>query len=133
MRVELKIEGLKKTLGNLSQVERQMADIAYNKALESLGVKIGEISKDKVPVDKGQLKQSFSVQKVGNDWICGYNKVYAAYQHQGVRKDGSRIVINRPGGGESFFLSGPVQKNQTQLIKFLQEQFEIELQKIKLS
>jgi hypothetical protein len=127
MRVKIKIQGVSKTLSNLNQIERKMVDIAYNKALFDLGHKIGELSSNKVPVDEGMLKQSFTVQKVGRPWVCGYNKVYAAYQHQGMRKDGTKIISNRPGGGESFFLSGPVQKNQKQLLKFLQERFNFHL------
>lgn len=117
------MQGMQKVLSNLDNLEKQMVDIAYNKALQELGEKIGQITEDKVPVDEGILKSTFTVQKVNGEWVCGYNTDYAAYQHQGMEADGSRVKVNFPGGGETFFLSGPVEANKSQLLEFLQERF----------
>jgi len=123
MKVTIKIEGVKKTVSNLKSIEKRLVDIAYNKALQDLGWKIGELSESKVPVEEGILKSTFTVLKVSGEWVCGYNTEYAAIQHQGMRKDGTHIIRNRPGGGESFFLSGTIEKYQKQLLAFLQERF----------
>lgn len=127
MKVKIEMQGIKKTLSNLDQMEKQMVEIAYNKALQELGAKIGEITQDKVPLEEGILKSTYTVQKVDGEWVCGYNTEYAAMQHQGMRKDGTYIIQDRPGGGESFFLSGPVQANKVQLLQFLQERFNYHL------
>lgn len=127
MRVNIKVEGFDKVFAKLETLERKVVDVAYDKALRELGAKIGELSADKVPVEEGILKSTFTVQKVGGEYVCGYNTEYAAYQHQGMRKDGTNIITNRPGGGESFFLSGPVEANKTQLLQFLQERFDFHL------
>lgn len=127
MKVKLEIQGVKQILSNLDEVEKQMVDIAYNKALQELGAKIGEITQDKVPVEEGILKSTYTVQNINGGWVCGYNTEYASFQHQGMSKDGTHIIKNRPGGGESFFLSGPVQANQAQLFQFLQERFNYHL------
>ena len=123
MKVTVKIQGVEKALKSLAEMEKKLADIAYNKALQELGWKIGEITQSKVPVEEGILKSTFTVQKFGGEWVCGYDTEYAAFQHQGFSKDGTRIIRNRPGGGESFFLSGPVQANKVELLQFLQERF----------
>lgn len=127
MKIKIEITGVKQVVANLKKVERSLVDAAYNKALQDLGEKIGELSASKVPVDEGILKSTFTVVKINGGWVCGYNTEYAAYQHQGMRRDGTRIIRDRPGGGESFFLSGPVQKNRKQLLAFLQERFSIYL------
>ncbi|MDZ4786726.1 MAG: hypothetical protein SGJ02_11695 [bacterium] len=129
MRVEIKVEGFEKVFAKLEALERKVVDVAYDKALRELGAKIGELSADKVPVEEGILKSTFTVQKIAGGWVCGYNTEYAMYQHQGMRKDGTHIINDRPGGGESFFLSGPVEANQTQLLAFLQERFDFHLLK----
>lgn len=130
MRAKIEFQGFKEVLGNIGKMEKGMTDTAYNQALQELGVKIGEITANKVPVEEGILKSTFTVQKIGGEWVCGYNTEYAAFQHQGIDRDGNRKISNRPGGGESFFLSGPVEANKTQLLKFLQERFNIHLSEI---
>ena len=130
MKVTIKIEGHDRAIDSMRGIEKQLVDIAYGQACHDLGDKIGELTKEKTPLDKGDLRGSFTVQKIGDKWVCGYNTEYAAYQHQGMDKNGDRIIINRPSGGQSFFLSQPVQANKVVLLKFLQQRFDLHLNKI---
>lgn len=38
----------------------------------------------------------------------GESSAYAAYQHEGHRADGSHVIRNRPGGGQSKFIEAPL-------------------------
>lgn len=128
--IKIKATGMGSIKKRLNAIEKKLVDHAFNQALQDLGEKIGELSSPKVPVQEGMLKSSFTVQKVGDKWVCGYNQEYAAYQHQGMDKNGARVIEKRPGGGGSFFLSEPAKKNKKQLLEFLQERLNIHLQKI---
>lgn len=117
----LKITGIKETKQGLEKFKKLILNKAVSMALHDLGLKIGELSSDFVPVEFGILKSTFVVQKKGKGWTAGYNTEYASYQHQGVRKDGTRVIRNRPGGGESFFLSKPIQDNKDYLLNFFNQ------------
>jgi hypothetical protein len=101
-----------------------------NNALHDTADKLLEISDTKVPVGEGQLKSSKTVQNTSNGVIAGYNEEYAGYQHQGRRMDGTRIVRQRPAGGQSFFLSSAVDENRSQLQEFTVERITKQLQNI---
>jgi len=126
------LKGIETVRSNLKNVQTTLVEYAFNLALSDLGNKIQEISEPHVPVDKGLLKSSFTVEKINGKWVCGYNEEYAMYIHQGIREDGTREIQNRPGGGKSFFLSQPVQDNKTQLLEFLQERFDFYISQTKL-
>lgn len=123
MKLELNVEGADKIIKKIQAMEKAAVGRAYDKAIQDVGEKIGEVTESGVPVDKGQLKQAFVVTKVGGEWVVGYNTQYAAYQHQGRRKNGSRIVRNRPGGGRTYFLTLAIQENSTALLNFFKERF----------
>lgn len=130
MKIKIEIGGFETAVTNLDSLQKQIVDIAYNKALQELGEKIGQITESKVPVEEGILKSTFTVQKINGEWVCGYNTDYAARQHQGMSNDGTWVKKNFPGGGELFFLSGPVELNKSQLLEFLQERFNFHLSSI---
>jgi len=125
----IKLTGLKEAKNALKQIEKYLVSQARDQALQDLGEKIGELSADKVPVEFGILKSTFTVVKSRGQWLAGYNTEYASYQHQGVRKDGSRVIRNRKGGGQSFFLTQPIQENRQQLLDFFSRRFKHYLQK----
>ena len=107
-------------------------------ALLDLGEEILRISDPKVPKRSGELKSSGfpelgngKVFKEGGKLLVGYNSEYAGYQHQGIRKDGTRIVKNRPAGGQSFFLSATLDENRTQFMQFYKERIKKNIQKFK--
>jgi hypothetical protein len=103
-----------------------------NNALHDTADKLLEISDVKVPVGEGQLKSSKTVQSniADKSIIAGYNEEYAGYQHQGRRMNGTRIVRQRPAGGQSFFLSTALNENRSQLIELAGERITKQLQNI---
>ena len=125
MLINVVINGIEDAIKNFEKIEKKAAKNAYEKAVKDVAEKIGELSSDKVPVDEGILKSTFTVQKLNGKWFCGYNTEYAAYQHEGKDSNGDRIIVNRPGGGQSKFLTGPIQKNQKQLFELFQERFSV--------
>ena len=93
--------------------------------LSAMGVDILRLSKQKVPVDRGQLQSSGILEKKGhNVYTIQYNKKYASYQHRGARKDGTRVVRNYSTQGTgSKFLSDPaseiMRKKRTYFDRYL--------------
>lgn len=82
--------------------------------LSAMGVDIIRLSKQKVPVSAGggHLQSSGIIKKKAtNVYQIQYNKKYAAYQHRGMRKDGSRVVNNYTTSGTGAkFLSDPAEE-----------------------
>lgn len=128
--INTEITGVKELKTRLKNLPKNIAKKAFDFTLRDLGEKIGELSARKVPVQDGLLKASFRIVKRGNRYLVGYNKVYAAYQHEGG--DGKRVIKNRPGGGESHFLSGVIDRNKDNLLKFANQRLEHHLKRLKL-
>ena len=69
------------------------------------------LSRYGVPFDTGRLSQSGFFRREGQYWITGYDTKYAMYQHEGMRRDGSRIVRNWSNGRKSKYLENPLKEN----------------------
>ena len=69
------------------------------------------LSRYVVPFASGRLSQSGFFRKEGQYWITGYDTKYAMYQHEGMRRDGSRIVRNWSNGRKNKFLENPLKEN----------------------
>ena len=69
------------------------------------------LSRMQVPFDSGRLSQSGNVKKFGRVWGTSYNTKYALYQHEGIRKDGSRMVRNWRNGRKGKYLEDPLKEN----------------------
>lgn len=70
------------------------------------------IDSDKqVPFDTGWLQGSGLVEMIGVNPVLGYHAPYAAYQHEGVRADGSHIVKNWQNGRNKKYISDPLTNN----------------------
>lgn len=69
------------------------------------------LSRFGVPFDTGRLSQSGFFRREGQYWITGYDTKYAMYQHEGMRRDGSRIVRNWSNGRKNKFLENPLKEN----------------------
>jgi hypothetical protein len=69
------------------------------------------LSRFVVPFASGRLSQSGFFRREGQYWITGYNTKYAMYQHEGMRKDGSRVVRNWSNGRKSKYLENPMKEN----------------------
>lgn len=123
----MNITGLDKVLVNLGKITNIKV---VDEALMDTADKILQLSDPKVPLIEGILNSSGTKIKERHKVLVGYNSEYAAYQHQGIRKDGSRKIINRPGGGESFFLTKTIDENRNQLIAFTNERIKANLNKL---
>jgi hypothetical protein len=69
------------------------------------------LSRFVVPFASGRLSQSGFFRREGQYWITGYNTKYAMYQHEGMRRDGSRVVRNWSNGRKSKYLENPLKEN----------------------
>jgi hypothetical protein len=69
------------------------------------------LSRFVVPFASGRLSQSGFFRREGKYWITGYDTKYAMYQHEGMRRDGSRVVRNWSNGRKSKYLENPLKEN----------------------
>ena len=89
-------------------------DKAKQEALRTIGDELLRLSQNLVPLDKGMLlNSSFAQWDInGDDYLVVYNKSYAAYQHEGVRSDGSHVVKHYTVPGRSSkYLERPMKEN----------------------
>lgn len=98
---------------------KRLTEIALGKSAEDAGQRIYARSSKYVPVGRGAqggtLKRSpiaggpkrGPVQKISKkEYVIGYYVPYAAYQHRGMRYDGTRVVkrYSKPGSRKEFLL-----------------------------
>jgi hypothetical protein len=110
-------------LRKLNIVGKQ-AESLTEKALNQQGDKLLELSREKVPLDEGTLRQSGNAQQTGPMEVSvGYGgaaAAYALYQHEGG--DGRRVVRNysEPGTGKKY-LERPLLENKILWNKILEQ------------
>lgn len=95
---------------------------AMDRSLNRMAVDIERLSKDQVPVDKGQLRSSGTHSRIGYlSYKVTYNKVYARFQEYGG--DAKRTVRHYTyPGRKSHYLSDPGHIIARQAVNyFLQE------------
>lgn len=98
-------QGLQKTETVVTQAQR--------KGLSDCAVTLLTLSQNKVPLDKSPLLQSGGWELEDDESVAVFYAIeYAAYQHEGMRADGTRQVHNytSPGRGPKF-LEGPLHEN----------------------
>lgn len=111
-----RVTGVGNTKKNLSLIEKKGAKYADDLSTQDLGEKILELCQNAVPIEEGMLRNSGTVQEIGRQFLVGYNKEYAAVQHESAE-------FNHPLGGQAFFLTGPIKQNQNKLLKFKKERY----------
>ena len=96
------------------------ASAAADMVLSGMGVDILRLSKQQVPVDKGQLQSSGILERAGKlQYRIVYNKKYARFQHEGG-DDKRRVRRYTYPGKKSHFLSDPaniIKQNQGNYLK----------------
>jgi len=70
------------------------------------------LSRHEVPHDEGMLQASGHTAPEADGWICAYNSIYAAFQHEGLRRDGSHVIRRYQKGRKKKFLEDPLLMNQ---------------------
>lgn len=87
----------------------------YNKtALNDVANEILRLSSFEVPLDTGNLMGSGSVQEQGEEFIVGYNTVYAARLHENPQ-------YNFQNGRKGKYLENPIKVNADILLRFYNE------------
>jgi hypothetical protein len=87
------------------------------------------LSRYVVPFASGRLSQSGFFRREGQYWITGYDTKYAMYQHEGMRRDGSRVVRNWSNGRKSKYLENPLKENISTWNRVAREVLASELKK----
>lgn len=92
-----------------------------NTGVYAVAKEIMRLSQREVPLDKGELAKSGTIlpDAPAEEIIVGYNKPYAAFQHEGVRKDGTHIVTHWQNGRKKKFLEDPIKNNISMLRGYL--------------
>jgi hypothetical protein len=95
-----------KIIDNIMKFVKNNA-VAMDRGLNRMAIDIERLSKEQVPVDKGQLRSSGNHSRVGiMKYKVTYNKVYARFQEFGG--DDSRTVKNyKYPGKKKGFLRDP--------------------------
>lgn len=108
MKISVDIDGVMKNLGKLNVESSKWAAQALSEMADTLLV----LSRAEIPVQSGRLTGTGNAYQSGQmEYSVSYNTTYAAYQHEGIRRDGTHVIRNRPGGGKSKFLEDPLKMN----------------------
>lgn len=103
---------------------QELNDSADNKidaANRDIALTILLVSHDEVPILIGDLQNSGQVDHgtEENEYIVGYNKVYAAYQHEGHFPDGTHIIKHHTNPrAKTKFLEDPIAHNLPLFLTF---------------
>lgn len=89
--------------------------------LFAIATEVGRLSSHEVPHDTGMLQNSYGIEIGVDEVVAGYNKEYAAYQHEGVRADGSRQITSYQKGRKGKYLEDPIKYNLNALLSFYQK------------
>lgn len=98
--------------GGLNRLEKQV-DKWWRDAREQMADTLLLISRAEVPHDTGFLQTTGHVfYEVPEDAVCvAYNTPYAAYVHEGFRKDGSHVIKHYQKGRKKKYLEDPLKLN----------------------
>ncbi len=95
---------------------------ARGKATMDVGYEVLRLGMHEVPHKKGLLETSGKVEPIGDGRAeVGYNKTYAAYQHEGRRSDGSHVIRHYNFGRKGKFLEDPIKQNLSTLRDYMSE------------
>jgi hypothetical protein len=115
-----------KKLDELARKSSQEMAIEY---LAQAKDEILRLSGFEVPHDTGQLQASGGAERIREGWKIFYNMVYAAYQHEGVRADGTRKIQNYQKGRKGKYLEDPVNKNAANILNIIIKEIDNKLLK----
>jgi len=107
----------------------KLARVKGEKAEDQIADTLLMLSRREVPFDTSNLQKSGFTDRdkdgIDGAFVC-YNEEYAAYQHEGMRKDGSFRVRNRKNGRKAKYLEDPMKQNISTwgkiALKFIKEE-----------
>ena len=76
-----------------------------------------------VPHVDGNLEKSGDVEAITDGHMTFYNAPYAAYQHEGMRADGSRQITSYSNGRQGKYLESPLREREQEFMNILAEDF----------
>lgn len=118
--LSLNFEEVNKFFGEVSN--RRHVEGIVKKALYEVAKEVKKDAMRLIPRDTGELANSWREEEVDEASIqVGYDIIYAMYQHQGRRADGTNVIRNRPAGGESFFLKKPLDRNHKKYMAIFED------------
>lgn len=106
------------------KLERLKSDLnaMERRALQEMADTILTLARAEVPHDEGTLANSGDAYVEGDFGIVAFNTKYAAYQHEGMRKDGTHVVRRYKSGRKKKYLEDPLKRNLTKLGEVAREQ-----------
>ncbi len=95
------------------------ADKANKKGMSDVAEEIMRLSHEQVPLgETAVLQNSGQVEPGDEEYVVGYNCTYAAYQHEGQRKDGTHVVKHYTNArSKRKFLEDPIKNNTDVLLE----------------
>lgn len=98
---------LLKSLSNLAQDDNLSSP--FRKVAQTIRFE----TEGRIPKDTRELVKSWEYeQKSDKEARFGFTAEHSAYQHEGQREDGSHKIVNRPAGGESFYLTNAIENKK---------------------
>lgn len=101
---------------------------AIESALDEQADELTRLSSKEVPKKNKDLLNSAKKDKIGKDTIMiSYNEPYSAYQHEGKRRDGSRVVkrYTTP-GTKKLYIKDPLENNSGKWASIIVKNFKKE-------
>lgn len=105
--------------GVLDNLEKSLDDIG-NQAISDMADALLVLARMEVPVVSGTLTKSASAnsEEVG---MVAFDTEYAAYVHEGMRKDGTHVIKNYSGGRKGKYLESPLLQNISKWTEIAQQ------------
>lgn len=123
-------------------VSKNLKKLSSDKASDDWGQKASDqllvLSRREVPFgikrterdNPGSLSQSGFSGKDREGYFVAYTEEYAAYQHEGMRADGSHVVRRWNNGRKSKYLEDPLKENLSEWRKLAGSEIKTELKKL---
>ena len=98
----------------IGRIARQVTPMV-ERCVQEMADTILKEARDQVPLDEGTLSKSGNAYVEGDTGIVAFNTAYAAYQHEGIRADGTHRIRNYQGGRKGKYLEDPVKMSLSRL------------------
>lgn len=119
LKIEIDDKDFQKVLKNL---EKRLDDISKSAQMEMADALLALSRLEVAVVSSGLINSSSSDWDEGDkSAFVAYNIEYASYNHEGIRRDGTRRIKVRSGGSKGKWLEDPLKMNLTKWIDTAQQ------------
>lgn len=98
----------------IGRIQKAVAPMAQ-RCVQEMADTILKEARDQVPLDEGTLSKSGHAYVEGDTGVVAFNTAYAAFQHEGIRADGTHRIRNYQGGRKGKYLEDPVKMSLSRL------------------